>query len=202
MVTGRSFQQFSSDQARHLLTSLVEEDVREDFDKVLLGLCAIVKVINSQKRKVNVDKLRELSTEVNLKLVSCFPWVVITPSVHRIMCHSWERIQMNDSFGLGDVSEEGLEALNKNIRQMKEHGARKVTTEDNFRDCYNHLWDRSRPTIVEMDRIIKRKDPKVISFNSASRFLGISDITISQVVIATEIESLVESLFMEEASSE
>ena len=118
------------------------------------------------------------------------------------MCHSWEVIQMNDSFGLGDVSEEGLEALNKNIRQMKEHGARKVTTEDNFRDCYNHLWDRSRPTIVEMDRIIKRKDPKVISFNSASRFLGISDITISQVVIATEIESLVESLFMEEASSE
>ena len=77
---------------------------------------------------------------------------------------------MNDSFGLGDVSEEGLELLNKNIRQMKEHGARKVTTEDNFRDCYNHLWDRSRPTIVEMDRIIKRKDPKVISFNSAVLF--------------------------------
>ena len=107
---------------------------------------------------------------MNLKLVSCFPWVVITPSVHRIMCHSWEVIQMNDSFGLGDVSEEGLELLNKNIRQMKEHGARKVTTEDNFRDCYNHLWDRSRPTIVEMDRIIKRKDPKVISFNSAVLF--------------------------------
>ena len=172
MVTGRSFQQFSSDQARHLLTSLVEEDVRDDFDKVLLGLCAIVKVINSQKRKVNVDKLQELSTEVNLKLVSSFPWVVITPSVHRIMCHSWEVIQMNDSFGLGDVSEEGLESLNKNIRQMKEHGARKVTTgtKDNFRDCYNHLWDRSRPTIVEMDRIIKRKDPKVISFNSAVLF--------------------------------
>ena len=110
---------------------------------------------------------------------------------------------MNDSFGLGDVSEEGLESLNKNIRQMKEHGARKVTTEDNFRDCYNHLWDRSRPTIVEMDRIIKRKDPKVISFNSAVLFfLGISDITFCQVVIATEIESLVESLFMEEDSSE
>ena len=172
MVTGRSFQQFSSDHARHLLTSLVEEDVREDFDKVLLGLCAIVKVINSQKRKVNVDKLRELSTEVNLKLVSCFPWVVITPSVHRIMCHSWERIQMNDSFGLGDVSEEGLEALNKNVRQIQEHGARKVTTEDNYRDCYNHLWDRSLPTIVEMERIIKRRHPKVISFNSTILFFG------------------------------
>ena len=162
MVTRRSFQQFSSDQARHLLTSLVEEDVREDFDQVLLGLCAIVKVLNSQKRKVNVDKLRQLCTEVNLMLVSAFPWVVITPSVHRILCHSWERILMNDSFGLGDVSEEGLESLNKHIRQIKEHGARKVTTEDTFRDCYNHLWDRSRPTIVEMERNIKRRVNKVI----------------------------------------
>ena len=162
MVTGGSFQQFSSDQARHLLTSLVEEDVKEDFDMVLLGLCAIVKILNSQKRKVNVDKLREVCTEVNLKLVKAFPWVVITPSVHRILCHSWERILMNNSSGLGDVSEEGLESLNKYIRQMREHGARKVTTEDNFRDCFNHLWDRSRPTIVEMEQHIKRKASKVI----------------------------------------
>ena len=144
--------------------------MREDFDKMLLGLCAIVKVVNSQRRKVNVDKLRELSTEVNLKLVSCFQWVAITPSVHRILCHSWERIQMNNSFGLGDVSEEGLESLNKYIRQLREHGARKVSTEDNFRDCFNHLWDRSRPTIVEMERTIKRKEPKVISFYSFLNF--------------------------------
>ena len=48
--------------------------------------------------------------------------------------------------------------------------ARKVTTEDNFRDCYNHLWDRSRPTIVEMERTIRRKEPKVISFNCAIIF--------------------------------
>ena len=110
---------------------------------------------------------------------------------------------MNDSFGLGDVSEEGLESLNKNIRQIKEHGARKVTTEDNFLDCYNHLWDRSRPTIVEMERTIKRKEPKVISFNSAILlFFGHFTHYLFQVVIATEIENLVESLFMEEDSPE
>ena len=45
-------------------------------------------------------------------------------------------------------------------------------------DTYNHLWDRSRPTIVEMERKVKRKKEKVI--------------------ISTEIESLVESLFLEE----
>ena len=45
-------------------------------------------------------------------------------------------------------------------------------------DTYNHLWDRSRPTIVEMERKKKSKKEKV--------------------TISTEIETLVESLFLEE----
>ena len=76
------------------------------------------------------------------------------------------------------LSEEGLESLNKFIREMRNHGARKESTEANFKDVYNHLWDRSRPTIVEMERVIKRKKTKVL--------------------VATEIEALVESLFLED----
>ena len=79
---------------------------------------------------------------------------------------------------LVDMSEEGLEALNKIIRSRREHGARKNSTLSNFMDCYNHMWDRSRPTIVEMEREIRSKKPKIL--------------------IATEIEALVESLFLEE----
>ena len=55
---------------------------------------------------------------------------------------------------------------------------KKTNTKDNFTDVYNHLWDRSRPTIVEMERKIKRKPVKLL--------------------IATEIETLVESMFEEE----
>ena len=40
------------------------------------------------------------------------------------------------------------------------------------------MWDRSRPTIVEMERKVRRKKEKVI--------------------VSTEIEALVESLFLEE----
>ena len=49
---------------------------------------------------------------------------------------------------------------------------------NNFMDCYNHLWDRSRPNIVAMEREIRPKKAKVL--------------------IATEIEALVETLFLEE----
>ena len=76
------------------------------------------------------------------------------------------------------MSEEGLEALNKQIRDRRSHGATKDRTENNFRDTFNHLWDRSRPRIVEMERKIKKKRPKVI--------------------VSTEIEAAVESLFSEE----
>ena len=57
MVTGKAFVKFSSDTSRAFYISLVEEDIREDFNVILLGLSAAVKVINSQKRKVNTEKL-------------------------------------------------------------------------------------------------------------------------------------------------
>ena len=68
--------------------------------------------------------------------------------------------------------------MNKQILNMREHGARKDSTENNFLDTFNHIWDRSRPTIVEKERKIKRKKQKLI--------------------ISTEIKVLVDSLFLEE----
>ena len=69
---------------------------------------------------------------------------------------------------------------NKRIRNLREHGSRKDCTENNFLDTFNHLWDRSRPTIVEMERLIPRRKQKI--------------------TISREIEALVESLFLEEES--
>ena len=180
MVTGSAFQTFSSDFGRNFLCSLVKEEIREVFGQILLGLCTLVKVVNSQKRQVNVDKVRQLGKQVYLQLVQTFPWVTVSPSVHRILAHSWEVIQLNDEYGLGGESEEGLEALNKNIRRMRSTGARKDSTLHNFTDVHHHLWDRSRPIIVEMDRRIKRRP--------------------ARLVVCTEIECMVESMFTEEAS--
>ena len=97
---------------------------------------------------------------------------------YRILAHSCEVIEANSGYGLGGMSEEGLEALNKNIRDFRRSGARKDSTLNNFTDTFNHMWDRSRPTIVEMEREIRRRAPRVI--------------------IATEIEALVESFFLED----
>ena len=86
---------------------------------------------------------------------------------------------MIDIFGLSGLSEEGLEALNENIRNMST-GARKDSTVHNFMYTFNNMWDRSRPKIVDMKRKINWRSPKF--------------------VVATEIEALVESMFVEEES--
>ena len=86
----------------------MDKEIREDFSLILLGLSAAVKVINSQKRLVNTEKLIELTKEVNLVIVKCFPWAAISQSVHRILAHSWQVIDMNGGFGLGELSKEGL----------------------------------------------------------------------------------------------
>ena len=118
MVQGNAFKKFSSDFGRNFISNMISEDKREQFSEILLGLFTLVKVINSQKRKVDVDKVRKLGQQVYLQLVQLFPWVVITPSVHRILAHSWEVMLLNDSFGLGNQSEEGLEAIIDTIFKM------------------------------------------------------------------------------------
>ena len=79
--------------------------------------------------------------------------------------------------GLGSESEEGSEAQNKFIRFLRVHGSRKTSTEENFTDTWNHLWRRSSPMVMELDREKKKRAAKVVVHN--------------------EIDSLVESLFCE-----
>ena len=90
--------------------------------------------------------------EVYLGLVNGFPWAVISPSVHCILAHNWEVIGLNG----GDQSEEGLEALNKLIRQMRAKRARKDSNVHNFRDTFYHCTMRF-PMSIDILEIHKCK---------------------------------------------
>ena len=41
----------------------------------------------------------------------------ITPTMHKLLGHTWELIEMNDSNGLGAFDESGLEACNKSWKE-------------------------------------------------------------------------------------
>ena len=85
------------------------EEKQEQFEKIFINLCALVKALNSHRTKINVSRYKEMSMETYKLIATAFPWCVVPDSIHRILGHGWERIRDNDSMGLGQESEEGIE---------------------------------------------------------------------------------------------
>ena len=153
MLTGNVFQVIASDEFIEFLGDEVKDETkRAPFETFHLNLAAIVRVVNSQHEKVDIASFRNLCTKTNLILCEHFPWAQLSVSMHRILAHSYEIIDSNDQFGLGNQSEEGLESQNKYIRFLREHASRKTSTSDNFKDTFIHLWNRSSPLLVSLDR--------------------------------------------------
>ena len=129
--------------------------------------------MNSQHLTINLSLYKDLCTSVHLKICETFPWAVISPSIHRVLAHSWEKIELNGLKGLGSESEEALEAQNKFVRYLRAHGARKTCTEENFQDTWNHLWRRSSPLITELDREKRRRRSKILVQNQIDTLVEI-----------------------------
>ena len=111
--TGGMFYTLSSDAGRQELKNMVEvregddPQLQEGFDWMFTHLCAIIRVMNSSERKIDIKKYDQLCKDVSVKIVQTFPWAKISESMHRVLAHSAELIEANQNFGLGGQSEEG-----------------------------------------------------------------------------------------------
>ena len=72
-------------------------------------------------------------------IINHYPWASITPSLHKLLAHSAHLIELNDCFGIGSLSEEGLETCNKRLRRVCEFHARKVSLTANLTDCLTRM---------------------------------------------------------------
>ncbi len=115
----------------------------------------VLRVISSKSKEVKVESFEDFCISTYLHLAQSFPWASIPQSIHRILAHSPERIKMNDNFGLGSLSEEGLEATHKLDRRFRSLLARKTSLSDNLRDVFKHLWIRSDPVIRGFGRVFQ-----------------------------------------------
>ena len=76
--------------------------------------------------------------------------------------------------------------MNKVMRYLKEHGARKTSTEDSCEDILNHMFQASSPRLASMDRV-KPKRPK----------------RTGNVISPTkELDELIKTLFLEDGPQE
>ena len=110
---------------------LTDTENRDPLSKVHTQLSAILRIVNSD-RKINTQEFGILYTNTYLLIVEYFPWVNITPTLHKLLAHSEEILrEINNGCGLKSFSEEGSEACNKLLRKYRENLARKTSFEDN-----------------------------------------------------------------------
>ena len=105
--------------------------------------------------KIDVDAFESLCKDTNILIAQEFPWSTIPPSIHRLLAHSAERIQLNDGHGLGNQTEEPLEAQHKLLRSTRELLARKTSLHDNLHDVFTFLYTRSDPIVRSKRRTFK-----------------------------------------------
>ena len=70
--------------------------------------------------QVNVDLFRALTLQTSLLIARELKWVQINFTLHGVIHHSAELKAMNDSWSIGELSKEALEAKNKYIQRYIE----------------------------------------------------------------------------------
>ena len=112
-------------------------------------LLAVIIRLMSQGDKVDVEIYEAMCKELYLHLVINLPWVSITKTLHKLLFHSPEMIRNNESRGLKEFNEEGLESKNKDLRFSRCRLSRKTSQQDNLTDHLHRLWIGSDPVVTK-----------------------------------------------------
>ena len=85
-------------------------------------------------------------------IVNNFPWVSITPSLHKLLAHPAELFSSNHVCWLKLYSKECIKAPNKYVSSFRDKLARKTSFKDNVTDIFVRLITQSDPVLVAIMR--------------------------------------------------
>ena len=179
---------------RETLLDLVPERNRNKLRVIIVRLAVALRVISSKRelREEKVTELEAFNRETYKLILTSYPppQVKISPSVHKLLGHSWDLVALNDNFGLGTVSEGGIEACNKLLRRYRTRLSRKTSQHDNLQDCAKRLWVNSDPVLEHLRLKALPICKKCSNRGHIARYCPSSIMTVIQ-----EEDSLVESYF-------
>lgn len=133
---------------REAVINELDEIWREKFSKWGQHLSVILRVISS-KCQVNVLKFKEFCLDLYFFIVENFPWVSITGTVHKVLGHSWELIELNGGRGIGSLDESGMEGCHKVLRAIRTRLSRKISQQANLEDTLRRMWYTTDPMVNE-----------------------------------------------------
>ena len=168
-------------------TSSISPDKKEKFSVIHTNLGDILRVYKSS-RKLDICKLESICRDTYTFIIQSFPWVSITPSLHKLLAHSTELIaNLNDGCGLKLYSEECIESLNKYIRHYRDHLARKTSFENNVNDVFVRLLTQSDPILLLIWRSCHNKFEKHTLMSSQE--ISPQDVIVKSLIICESTNS-------------
>ena len=189
-LTAKVAKKFFGENGRKLLAKLIKKPQLIVIETLHMNLETILRVISSKDRKIDLEKFQALCTSTYIDVLTHLKWVELTPSVHKILAHAPELIEKNMSMGLGNLSEEGLEACNKIIRRFRTYWTSQVNDDTNLKDLLRKMWLISDPLFYSYRRTIKC--PKCGDTGHQKKCP-----LIQQVKVQSESESRVEDMFVD-----
>ena len=144
-------------EVRELALELIPVRRREMVRAVVVRIGIILRFVGSKNKIEKVESLESFCKETYRLILTSFPQpvVVISPSVHKLLGHSWELVEKNGGMGLGVLTEGGLEACNKILRNCRVGKARKDSQLNNLTDCQARLFRMSDPVLESMRQKLK-----------------------------------------------
>ena len=187
---------------REAVVQMVPERYQPAVRQIGQYLSVVLRVFCSS-RTVDVKEYKKMCISLNLLYLQSFPssknnqatWIRISPSLHKLLAHSWELIEMNSECGLKNCDESGLEANNKVLRSIRLKLARKTSQAANLTDVISRMFLGSDPKInvvrMEAQPFCKHCD----EYGHSSRYCKVKNPPIGPL---TNDDSLFASLIIDE----
>ena len=137
-------------------------------------LTVILRVVNSKSRKVKIQEFKIYCNETYEFILTTYPppEIQISPTLHKVLAHSWEVMESsNCERWLGNLSEGGLEACNKLLRRCRSWLSRKTSQDDNLRDTIRRLFILGDPELSDV-RLRLLKNAKFVKSRGIQEVRG------------------------------
>lgn len=142
------------------------------IDERLIHRFRIILSVLASGRKINFQKFDCYAIRTAELYVELYPWYRMPPSVHKILIHGSQAIKFI-MLPIGQLSEEAQEARNKDVRYIREHRTRKMSSILVTTDLMHNLLASSDPLVAAS--ISERKTSKRVLSKEALELLEIGE---------------------------
>ena len=125
--------------------SAVFADITGVDEDIIIRIRTILKAVNSGY-EVDVEKFRDFCFQTSEKIIECYPWYTMPPTLHKLLEHGYQVSEIFD-LPIGMYSEEAQEAQNKEIRNARLSHTCKISRKNAMTNQFHYLLVRSDPVI-------------------------------------------------------